>query len=382
VSLKALLPDILPHLGPSTKPAAFDYDNDGADEVVANATSAQTAIIDGSGKIVKQMNRAPMGSKAQKYLNDQTVALDLYDSVAIGNLDRDDNIEIAQGGLTLLGALNLFLSGLNFPFNHVMQVWDSKSGSFEEAFPRPVDDFVLYAEPAIADVDGDGVNEVLTGSGLFLLHAIGMDGLDRGVFPKLTAGWIMMTPTIDDIDGDGVNEVAAVTREGGIFIWDTEGKYTAGKDGRPQTWPTYGHDNWNTSNLGNDAIAPAGITEYEWTSDGFTFRCPGDDGLYGRAKELKIYGYSSPINNGNINEASLVKTITSPANGGLLVYLDIPNEFAYYAVIAKDDAGNTTQLMLEGGPMTKEQIKAAGEASSDDGGGNSGLCFINLAINS
>jgi hypothetical protein len=202
------------------------------------------------------------------------------------------------------------------------------------------------------------------------------------VFPKLTAGWIMMTPAVADIDNDGKNEVAAVTREGGIFIWDTEGKYTVGSNGKPQTWPTFGHDNNNTSNLGHDAVAPAGITEYEWTSDGLTFRCPGDDDLNGRAKEIKVLGYSSPINVSNFKEATVLKTIANPATGNQLVYVNIPNDFAYYAVIAKDEAGNTTQLMLEGGPMTKEQIKAAGEAASDSGagGGSSGLCFINSAV--
>ena len=381
-SLKALLPDILPHLGPSSKPAAFDYDNDGADEIVASATSAQAVIIDGDGKIINKMKRSPMGAIAKTYLNDESVSLNLFSSCAIGNLDKDDNIEIAMGGLTFFGALNLFISGQNFPFNHVMQVWDSKSGSFEDAYPRPVDDFILCAEPSIADVDGDGVNEVITGSGLFLVHAIGADGLDRGVFPKLTGGWIMMTPAIADIDGDGKNEVAAITREGGIFIWDTDGGYTADSRGRPATWPTLGHDNCNTSNLGYDGTAPAGITEYEWTDEGLTFRCPGDDGFNGRAKEIKVLGYSSPINVGNSEQATLVKTITNPASGGQLVYVNIPNDFAYYAVIAKDESGNTSQLMIDGGPLSKEEIKASGEASSDDGGGggSSGLCFINSVI--
>ena len=138
----------------------------------------------------------------------------------------------------------------------------------------------------------------------------------------------------------------------------------------------------NTSNLGYDGTAPAGITEYEWTDEGLTFRCPGDDGFNGRAKEIKVLGYSSPINVGNSEQATLVKTITNPASGGQLVYVNIPNDFAYYAVIAKDESGNTSQLMIDGGPLSKEEIKASGEASSDDGGGggSSGLCFINSVI--
>lgn len=381
VALKALLPDILPHLGPSTKPAAFDFDNDGADEIVASATSAQTAVIDGDGTLLKKMKQSPMGGRAKGYLSDTSMSLNLYDSVALGNLDSDDSIEIAQGGLTLFGALNLFISGQNFPFDHVMQVWDSRTGSFEDAFPRPVDDFILYSEPAIADVDGDGVNEVIGGNGLYLVHAIGTDGLDRGIFPKLSAGWIMATPAVADIDGDGKNEVAVITREGGVFIWDTDGEYTADSRGKPQTWPTFGHDNCNTSNLGYDAIAPGTVLSYTWEDGDFVFNCPGDDGFNGKAARVSIYGYSEPINQGNFAKASLIKEIT-PATGGRTLYITIPDEHECYAVVATDEAGNSSQLSLTGG-IGHNGKPVFGENSpggSDDGGG-SGMCFMSSALN-
>ena len=380
VSLKALLPDILPQLGPSTKPAAFDYDNDGADEIVASATSAQTAIIDGDGRIINQMKRSPMGSRAKSYLSDPSLCLSLFNSCAIGNLDNDENIEIAQSGITLFGALNLFISGQNFPYNHVLQVWDSKSGGFEDAFPRPVDDFILYSEPAIADADGDGVNEVITGSGLGLVHAIGTDGLDRGIFPKQSAGWIMATPAVSDIDGDGKNEVAVVTREGGIFIWDTEGGYTSDSRGKPLTWPTYGHDNCNTSNLGYDATAPAAVTSYKFEEGEFTFKCPGGDGFNGRAKAVSIYGYSEPINVGNFAYATLVTHI-KPVENGKDVYLKMPDDHKCYAIVAVDEAGNRSQLPLTGGIPESGQPVLSENAPDDGGGGSSGgLCFLTTAI--
>ena len=60
--------------------------------------------------------------------------------------------------------------------------------------------------------------------------------------------------------------------------------------------------------------------------------------------------------------------------------MKIPDDFAYYAVIAKDKAGNTTQLMLDGGPMAKEQIQVEAEGSTDDSPSSSGWCFINSAL--
>ena len=374
ITMQAFLPDILPLLGPSSKPCAFDYEGNGKDDIVVSFTTGKTTILDGNGKTIKQMSDGPFGSKAVG-MKDKSLMLNLFDSSALGDITGDGNPEIIKGGITLFGGANLGLSGMNLPYNHAIQVWNPKTGKYLDSFPRAIDDYVMYSEPCIADVDGDEIPDIVVGSELFLLHAFGSDGMDKAGFPKMTAGSMMTTSAVADIDGDGNNEVAAITREGGIFIWNTPGKYTT-----KANWPTYGHDNFNTSNLRIDAVAPAGITEYEWTIDGLTFKCPGDDGFIGKAKEIKILGYSFPINAGNFKIATVVKTITNPAEGGNLVYVNIPNDFAYYAVIANDKAGNTTQLMLDGGPMAREQIQAAGEDSTDDSSGSSGWCFINSAL--
>jgi hypothetical protein len=374
VKMQAFLPDILPLLGPSSKPCAFDYEETGRDDVVVSFTSGKATILDGNGKTVKQMSDGPFGSKAVG-MTDKSLMLNLFDSSALGDVTGDGNPEIIKGGITLFGAANLGLSGMNLPYNHAIQVWNPKTGKYLDSFPRAIDDYVMYSEPCIADVDGDKIPDIVVGSELFLLHAFGSDGMDKTGFPKMTAGSMMTTSAVSDIDGDGNNEVGAVTREGGIFIWNTPGKYTS-----KANWPTYGHDNFNTSNLRVDGLSPAGINEYEWTTDGLTFICPGDDGFEGKAKEIKILGYSFPVNAGNYKNATVVKTITNPAEGGKLVYVKIPDNFAYYAVIAKDRAGNTSQLMLDGGPMAKEQIKAEAEGPTDDSGRSSGWCFINSAL--
>jgi hypothetical protein len=370
--IESLMPDILPQLGPSAKPCAFDMDGDGADEVVASFTAAKTTILDGKGNVVKVMDQGPMGKNAVG-LRDKSLAINFFDSSALGDINGDGKPEIVKGGVTFLCAGNLGLAGQNLPYNQIIQAWDPETGKFLDAFPRTIDDYVLYSEPATADVSGDAIPDIVSGSGLYLIHAFGADGQDKPGFPKLSGGWVMTTPAVDDIDGDGKNELGTVTREGWIFVWDTEGKYTD----KP-SWPTYGHDNLTTSNLKTDAVAPAAVTEYKWEGDEFSFRCPGDDGFNGKAKTVSIYGYSEPINIGNISYASLLRQIT-PVNDGNTVYIQMPRDYECYAVVAVDEAGNRSQLPLAGGIPAGGQPISAEAAPDDGGGGGGGMCFINTA---
>jgi FG-GAP-like repeat/Subtilase family len=374
--VEAFVPDMLPLLGPSSKPCAFDYNGDGKDEVVASFTSGKTSIIDGNGKIVKQMVQGPFGNKAVG-MNDRSLVLNLFESAALGDITGDGTPQIIKGGLSLFGALNLGLSGQNLPYNYAIQVWDSQTGKFLESFPRAIDDYVMYSEPSIADVDGDGIPDIIVGSELYLLHAFGSDGMDKTGFPKMAAGSMMTTPAVADLDGDGNNEVGVATREGWVFVWNTKGKYTT-----KANWPTYGHDNCNTSNLRVDAVSPASVTEYTWTDDGLVFKCPGDDGYNGKAKEIKVFGSNIDIDVTTIKEATLIKQI-KPVTGGAKVYVNIPNNFSHYAVIAYDESGNSSQLpLIPGGikEVRKLSVESTQQAQSDNSSGSSSLCFVNTAI--
>lgn len=86
-------------------------------------------------------------------------------------------------------------------------------------YPRPIEDLMILGKPLAADVDGDGVEEVLAGSGGYLLHAYRKDGGEAAGFPKFTGGWIFSTPAVGDIDGDGRLDLVTVTREGYLFAW-------------------------------------------------------------------------------------------------------------------------------------------------------------------
>lgn len=137
---------------------------------------------------------------------------------------------------------------------HQITAWDPASGALLEAFPRPMDDMQFIASPALGDVDGDAVPEVLQGSGAYLLRAYRADGSSPRGFPKLTHGWHIASPALGDVDGDGSVEVVATTREGWLFVWDTPGAASAAA----LPWARYGRDRRNSQNLGSGVanVAP------------------------------------------------------------------------------------------------------------------------------
>ncbi len=136
--------------------------------------------------------------------------------------------------------------------HHQITAWDPLSGAPLDAFPRLMDDMQFIASPALGDVDGDALADVVQGSGAYLVRAYRADGTTPPGFPKLTHGWHIASPALGDVDGDGRTEVVATTREGWLFVWDTQGA----ADALP--WARYGRDRRNSKNLASGVanVAP------------------------------------------------------------------------------------------------------------------------------
>ena len=103
------------------------------------------------------------------------------------------------------------------------------------------------ASSALADVDQDGVLDIVLGTGAGLLHVIrGSDGTDLPGFPVKTdaqphasPGYatgelpvplesIVASVAADDLDGDGRIEIVAGSMEGKLYVWDALGRRRAG----------------------------------------------------------------------------------------------------------------------------------------------------------
>ena len=95
-------------------------------------------------------------------------------------------------------------------------------------FPQVTADIAFFVTPAIADLDGDGVNEIDRRQ-----RPVHARRLRRGRaprrpgWPKLTGGWLVGTPGLGDWGGDGRAELAVVRRDGVLMVWHTQGAAAA-----------------------------------------------------------------------------------------------------------------------------------------------------------
>lgn len=152
--------------------------------------------------------------------------------------------------------------------HHQLTAWNATTGAVLPAFPRVMDDMQFIGSPAIADVDGDGVADVVNGSGAYLVRAYTASGVTPAGWPKFTHGWHISSPAPGDVDGDGRIEIVAITREGNLFVWDTPANAT--ESALP--WAGFGRDRRNTKNgmsgVSNVAQAVDPLAALGWELEG------------------------------------------------------------------------------------------------------------------
>ncbi|HBZ68710.1 MAG TPA: hypothetical protein DEP35_02745 [Deltaproteobacteria bacterium] len=186
-------------------------------------------------------------------------------SGAFGDITGDGLPEYVAptGGLRKL--LDLDVPGNQSYSDHSVTAWNPRTGELLPAYPRKMDDMQFLASPAIADVDGDGVPEVIQGSGAYLVHAFRGDGSEPAGWPKFTHGWMLGSPTPGDVDGSGMISVVASSREGNLFVWSTPAPAKASAI----PWQGFGRDRRHTKNLSSGvpttAATPGRFANLIWT---------------------------------------------------------------------------------------------------------------------
>jgi len=165
---------------------------------------------------------------------------------AVGDLKGNGRLAVLVSGSGAFFGLQLLDPGRRVPHEFLMGAWYADTGFPLPSWPRLIEDMPLLNGQSVADIDGDGMPEVIAGSPGHYVHAYDYFGREPAGWPKFTGGWVAATPAVGDVDGDGYLEVAVTTREGDLFVWDTPGP----ADGNIQ-WSSFAHDPRNTGNYGS-----------------------------------------------------------------------------------------------------------------------------------
>jgi Subtilase family len=282
-----LLPDV--GEGSNGSPVLADVDGDGKLEIATASIASPPYLLrfDGSSFYGSDQDghAITMSSDQHEFKGSATdgPSVASIGGGAFGSIAGDGGpLSFAMGSTGIKRLLDVALDEQQLgPEDHVSS-WNATTGTFDPGFPSVMNDLMFFNTPALADVSGDGMADVLQSSAVYDLRAYSLGGTVPAGWPKFTGGWSVMTPAVGDLNGDGKLDVALGSRDGWLFVWSTDGAAC-----QTTEWPKYQHDLWNTGAYGTDARRPAVLRDVQVSRDGDTITvswiAPGDDGVCGKA---------------------------------------------------------------------------------------------------
>ncbi len=155
--------------------------------------------------------------------------------------------------------------------NYRVHALSLETGEPLSGWPVPVATWP-HGSPAILDVDGDGLQDVVFVTEGGRLFALSGNGVSIDGYPKTMTAASISGVAGGDIDGDGLYELVAVTTNGWAYAWNTAGA-AYGAD-----WPMRGVDSRNTG-VFRGAQGPHGVGETQ--PDGALFVLPAKNPVSG-----------------------------------------------------------------------------------------------------
>jgi FG-GAP-like repeat/PKD-like domain len=194
---KDLIPDGVPD-GAISTPAIGDVDGDGRNEVVVGTLDQHIYVVNGLNGTDKPGWPFWVGDT-------------IWSSPALADLDGDGKLEVIIGSDSHDQPTGLSFSpttagGLLFVLN--------SSGALRPGFPIQYDQ-VIASAPVVGDIDGDGRPEIVFGTGSFFavpqsshrVYAVHCDGTTVAGWPVQVDGQVSTSPALADLDGDGIVDV-------------------------------------------------------------------------------------------------------------------------------------------------------------------------------
>ena len=159
-------------------------------------------------------------------LIDDNVEDSVWSSPVLRDIDGDGRMEIFIGGDQYKGGA-IDWSGGEF---RALKWSPGSPGGVQELWKRQVRD-TIWSSPALGDIDGDGRVEVVVGAGFFYHRDDGRrifawhadDGSAVTGWPVMTGGYTMPSPALGDVNGDGVPEVVVGSSDGFVRAYRGNG---------------------------------------------------------------------------------------------------------------------------------------------------------------
>jgi len=203
--------------------------------------------------------------------------------------------------------------------------WSTRDGRFRPGFPAVVNDLQFLTGPSVADLDGQGGEELVGGTASQDLYAVRADGRPlSGAWPKLTADWMVANPLVGSFGDPDGKVVVALTRSGTMLAYRTDAPACS-----PSSWPRFHHDEANSGDMRRDATAPGAATALRIDGGTLRFSSPGDDLLCGRPAAYEI------STGGPFRRAD-----AEPVAGGQIAQVALDGRPKQVSVRAVDDQGN------------------------------------------
>ncbi len=252
--------------------AAVDHDGDGDLEfsnpiMLGSPVVGSMDLIHHDGSSALEIPATAESYGANHNADNVPSSVQFVSQPAFGDLDGDGVTDFVYGGASTLYIASLAAT-YHMDFQNAINAWSGVDGQYFDAWPRQIEDAQFLSAPAIADLDGDGLPEVIHGSGGYVLHAWDALGQAPEGWPKFVGGWMIGSPAVGDIDGDGYHDVVINSREGYLFAWSTKGPANV-----PPEWASVHHDARNTSNY--EVEIPAQVGPPDLSSPGELKGCTG-----------------------------------------------------------------------------------------------------------